>query len=147
MVQHETSPSVGWARRDTARMLTHVALLGVVAAGVLHIVGVPGIDIHGPWHYVGIMDPGCGGTRAMYLLSTGDFAGAAQYNPVVFPLAAGVLVMLARAVVGWTTGRWLTVRLSPRARRAVGVVVLALAIALWARQQLLADLMTQPWRP
>lgn len=105
------------------------------------------MDLHSPLHHLGIMDPRCGGTRAMYLLFSGDFAGAALYNPVVFPLVLGVLVMLVRAAIGWTTRRWLTVRLPGRARRVVAVTALVLLLALWVRQQAMAELLMQPWRP
>lgn len=83
----------------------------------------------------------------MFLLASGDCAGAAHYNPVVFPLVLGVLVLLVRAVIEWTTRRWLSVRLPNSARRAVAMTVLIMTIALWVRQQALADLMMQPWRP
>lgn len=147
MVQHTMRPMVTWTGRDGAKAVTVVAVIGLIAAVVLRIAGLPRLDIHGPIHYLGIMDPGCGGTRAMYLLTTGDLAGAALYNPVVFPLAAGVLVVLVRALVGWTTGQWLTVRLPFRTRRVLTLVVLVLFIALWVRQQMLADLLMQPWSP
>lgn len=147
MVSQRPVSVVAWSARDHARAFTLVALV-LAAAGVgLRVVGVPQVDLHTPLHHLGIMDPGCGGTRAMYLLFSGDVAGAALYNPVVFPLVLGVLVMLVRAASGWTTHRWLTVRLPGRARRVVAVTALVLLLALWVRQQAMAELLMQPWRP
>jgi hypothetical protein len=82
-----------------------VVALGAIA---LRILGVPSVDIHGPLHYLGIMDPLCGGTRATFLLLASDPVGAARYNPVVFPVAAAVLAVLACAGIvighaGWTS--------------------------------------------
>lgn len=142
MVQRDSLPVVAWTDVDRARGFTVVALVLTVGAVALRVAGVPPVDLHSPFHYLGIMDPGCGGTRAMFLLASGDFAGAAYYNPVVFPLVLAVLVLLVRAVIGWTTRRWLSVRLPNSARRAVAMTVLILMIALWVRQQALADLMT-----
>lgn len=147
MVQRNSLLVVTWTDVDRARAFTVVALVLTVGAVALRVVGVPRVDLHSPFHHLGIMDPGCGGTRAMFLLSLGDFAGAAHYNPVVFPLVLGVEVLVVRAMIGWTTSRWLSVRLSNGARRMVGLTVLILIIALWVRQQALADLMMQPWRP
>ncbi len=138
---------VTWTDSDRARPYTLVAVVLAVGAVLLRLVGVPRVDLHSPLHYLGIMDPGCGGTRAMYLLTSGDLAGAALYNPVVFPLALGAALLVLRAVIGWTTHRWLNVRLPIATRRLVGMVVLVLMLALWARQQAMADLMMAPWPP
>ncbi len=51
-----------------------------------------------------------------------------------------------RAAVGWTTGRWLAVHLSPTARRVL-VVGIAAVIALEIRQQLHSDLLMQTGTP
>ncbi len=131
--------------RDRARWLTWLAVAMTLTAGALRIVGLPPIDLHGPLHRLGIMDPLCGGTRAMYLLTANDLAGAARFNPTVFPLAFAVVAALVRAGVGWSTGRWASIRVSPTVRRTLPVVVLALVIALEARQQLRADLLMQAW--
>jgi hypothetical protein len=117
-------------------MVTRVAVLGLAAGITLRVVGVPHLDLHGPLHYLGIMDPLCGGTRAMFLLTSGHPAAAAQYNPIVFPFTTAALVQLARAAIEWGTGRRLQLSPSPAVRRiliAAGLVALA---ALEIRQQL-----------
>jgi hypothetical protein len=129
--------------RDTHRSVTRLTLAGWLAAVALAVVGVPRADLHGPLHFVGIMDPLCGGTRAAYLLAHGQWAAAWSYNPVVFPLAVAAVLLVCRAVVGWSTGRWLAVHLADR-RLLMLVLFVALA-ALEVRQQLHADLLTAPW--
>jgi hypothetical protein len=128
---------------DTHRAVTRFSLLAVAAGAVLAVLGVPRVDLHGPLHHVGIMDPLCGGTRAAFLLSHGDWAAAWTYNPVVFPLAAAAVLVLLRTMVGALTGRWVAVRLGSR-RMLVLLLVLAVA-ALEVRQQLRADLLTSAW--
>jgi hypothetical protein len=54
-------------RRDTQPMWTWIALGGLAVSLGLAIFGLPHADIHGLLHYVGVMDPFCGGTRSMYL--------------------------------------------------------------------------------
>ncbi len=80
-------------------------------------------------------------------MTAGHSAAAARYDPIAFPLAAGILVLLTRAAVGWTTGRWLAVHLSPTARRVLLVVGIAAVIALEIRQQLHSDLLMQTGTP
>jgi anti-sigma factor RsiW len=128
---------------DSHRLVTRFSLLGLSAAGALGVFGVPRVDLHGPLHHVGIMDPLCGGTRAAFLLSRGEWGAAWTYNPVVFPLAVAAALLLLRTVVGALSGRWVSVRVSRR-RLLVVLLVLALA-ALELRQQLHADLLTAAW--
>lgn len=117
----------------------------VAAAAVLRLAGVPRLDTHGPLHYFGIMDPLCGGTRATFLLLTGNWSEAAEFNPVVFPLAAVVLALVARIVWGMATGSWIHVHASRAVRwSGVGALMLGLLI-LGVRQQLHADLLMQAW--
>lgn len=132
--------------RDRFAAITWSVITLLGAAMVLRLVGVPPIDVHGLLHYVGIMDPLCGGTRAMYLLATGDIEGAARYNPVMFPLVTAMVAVLARAMVGRTTGRWWHVQLSRTTTRVLIVGFIVGMAALTVRQQLYVDLMTQPWR-
>jgi hypothetical protein len=117
----------------------------VIGAVVLRVAGVPPVDVHGPLHYLGVMDPLCGGTRATYLLLSGDLAAAARYNPIVFPLALVAVGLLVRAGVGILRGRWLEIHFS-RPRRNVRLVLLIVVVAaLSVRQQLEADLLVQSW--
>ncbi|SFQ69691.1 Protein of unknown function [Amycolatopsis arida] len=139
------STVVTWSGRDRARGWTTAAVVFAVGAVVLRIVGVPPVDVHGVLHYVGVMDPLCGGTRATYLLLAGRPGAAAAYNPAVFPLAAAALALLTRAAVGLVTGRWLDVRWPrPWRRVLLGAVVLAV-VALTVRQQLHAELLLSGW--
>jgi hypothetical protein len=92
------------------------------------LLGLPPIDIHGPLHYVGIMDPLCGGTRSVHSLMSGDYSTAWRYNPIAFPLVLGAVDLLARHAVGLGTGRWLNVHLGDR--RAFWGIMAALLIAL-----------------
>ncbi|MFE6615926.1 DUF2752 domain-containing protein [Amycolatopsis sp. NPDC057786] len=131
--------------RDRHRGLTIAAAVFLVGAVTLRLVGVPTIDLHGPLHYLGIMDPLCGGTRATFFLFTGEAAAAVRYNPLVFPLAVAVLCVLARSGIGMVTGRWLEIRLSRRWRRgAVAVLIVGMAV-LSVRQQWNAELLMQSW--
>lgn len=133
--------------RNPLHWPTIAAAATVLAAIALRVMGVPTIDLHPPLHHLGVMDPLCGGTRATYLLLSGDVAGAARYNPVVFPLAAIVLAVLIRAGVGILTGRWLEVRLSRNARRALLAALGVTLVVLAVRQQLHAELLMQGWPP
>ena len=66
---------------DAHRALTWPALLGVVAGTSLAVLGLPTADLHGPLHYVGLMDPLCGATRGVRLAFLGDLSGAWRSNP------------------------------------------------------------------
>ncbi|WP_162529889.1 DUF2752 domain-containing protein [Nocardioides caldifontis] len=109
--------------------------------------GVPVVNLHGPWHEVGIVDPLCGGTRAAYYTARGDLSAAWRYNP------AGILAVLAaalasvRAAVGMLVGRWATVSIAWTRRRAAVMVLLLVAalVALQVRQQMQAEMLLAPW--
>ncbi|GAA3550807.1 hypothetical protein GCM10022222_37910 [Amycolatopsis ultiminotia] len=136
---------VEWSVRDSQRPWTLSAVVASAAAAGLRVAGLPPVDVHGPLHYLGVMDPFCGGTRAAFLLLSGDVAGAARYNPMVFPLAAIVAGLLLRAGIGIARRRWLKVRLPTGWRRAL-LVALAVAVAiLWIRQQAEAGLLARGW--
>jgi hypothetical protein len=112
---------VSWGDHDRVHDLTIVVVAGFVLAGALAVFGLPPVDIHGPTHYVGIMDPLCGMTRAARLLAL-----------------FGIL-MLGRAVLGHLTRRWLDVRLRlcPTIRAVCVVLVAALCINQQAHSSLL----------
>lgn len=138
---------VGWTERDRFPVVTLAAVVLAVAAVALLVLGVPTVDVHPPTHYLGIMDPGCGGTRAMFFLLTGNPATGARYNPVVFPFAAATLLVLLRGVIGTTTGRWWEARLGRAARRALLMALAVAVIALGVRQQMHAELLMADWPP
>lgn len=130
------------ARRPESPVWTWLALAGLLGALVLAVLGVPPVDIHGPLHYAGIMDPFCGATRSVYLTMHGQWEAALRYNPaapLMLVVAAGWVL---RGAAGWWTGRWMQVRMPRRAVIAVAVVAL---VALEVRQQSSVALLTAPW--
>ncbi len=129
---------LGWAPVDHHRQVTYLAVGGLLAGSILAITGPPPLDLHGPLHYVGIMDPLCGMARGVLCTLRGRLERAWAYNPASPLLVGGAVAVLARAVAGWRTGRWLTLALD-RCRRPWSWVLPALALiavaALWANQQ------------
>jgi len=115
-----------------------LAAAGAFGAAALGLFGLPPVDLHGPLHRQGIMDPFCGGTRATAALARGQLTVAWRYNPGVIFLALAVVAIIVRAVAGLTTGRWL--RLSLGRRTWIGVLLLGL-IALEINQQVHATLL------
>jgi hypothetical protein len=132
-----------WQRRDRHRWVTGLGTAGLAAAGGMALFGLPPVDLHGLLHHVGVMDPLCGGTRAAAYAARGDWATAWRYNPLGIIAVLGAAAALLRAVLGLTTGRWLTatVTLSPAGGRVLAVVTVILFTALTVRQQLRADLL------
>jgi hypothetical membrane protein len=145
MSQHRVPIAVTWHDQDGAAQFTLLAAALVVGAVALRLIGVPPVNIHGPLHFIGVMDPLCGGTRATFLLMSGDLGGAAEYNPLVFPLSIAVLGLLARAAAGLLTGRWLGVSLRLVSRRVLQAAAVLVLVAVEVRQQLNADLLMQSW--
>lgn len=132
-----------WDAHDRHLWATHLALFGLLVAGLLALFGIPPVDLHPPFHRLGVMDPLCGGTRAPRYTAQGHFLEAWKFNPLGLLTVIGATSMLMRAIAGRTLGRWLTCRIAWTPRRfliATGVVVLLLA-ALEVRQQLRADLL------
>jgi hypothetical protein len=129
-------------RHDAQPVWTWIALAGLVIAVLLAIIGLPRVDLHGPLHYLGVMDPLCGGTRSVYLTLHGHLRDALRYNPASPLLVLAAVALLLRAALGWATGYFLSVRV-PR-RLLIPVMVIAL-VALEVNQQLHAGLLTQPW--
>ncbi|WP_408638842.1 MULTISPECIES: DUF2752 domain-containing protein [Nocardia] len=110
-----------------------------LAGTALRVVGVPSLDLHGPTHHLGLMDPFCGGTRATYLLLAGDVSESLRYNPGVLVLAVVVVLALARGAVWSLTGRWLQFTLRPGLGRALRIVGVVAVLALWVLQQINAE--------
>ena len=111
---------------------------GGFAAIALALFGLPPVAIHGPLHYLGIMDPLCGMTRATRLFARGDLPAAWRYNPASFLVATLALLILARGAVGRLTSRWWRVSAD---RRMVGLAVALLLGMLEINQQLHASLL------
>jgi hypothetical protein len=126
-------------RTDGHRVLTWLAPLGMVAGMSLAVLGLPPVDLHGPLHYLGLMDPLCGATRGVRLAFLGDPAGSWRYNPAAIPLAAGAVLMLTRGLLGWLTGWWINadLRWTPTTRTLIAILI----VALWVNQQWNAPLL------
>lgn len=147
-----TPPSAGAPRRvqitvgphDAHRLFTWLAVAGLLISGALALLGLPKQNIHGVLHYFGIMDPLCGGTRAVRLAVLGQWSQSWHYNPLGIPLLLGAGVTVLRAVAGLITHRWVnvTIRWTPTLRRASFALLALGLVALGIRQQLLVDLLT-----
>jgi hypothetical protein len=124
---------------DRVHGLTVVVVAGCLLAAVLAVFGLPPVDIHGPTHYVGIMDPLCGMTRGVRLLALGDVRRAVDYNPASPLLALFGILMVGRVLLGHLTRRWLEVR--PRLSPTIRAVCVVLVAALWINQQAHASLL------
>jgi hypothetical protein len=140
--RRRSSAAVVSRRADENPVWTRIALGGLAIAVLLAIFGLPPVDLHGPLHYLGVMDPLCGGTRSVYLTLHGHLREALHYNPAGPMLVVAALAVLIRAAVGRLTSYWVRVRPPRRLSIAVGVVAL---VALEVNQQLHVALLTQPW--
>lgn len=107
------------------------------------VAGLPPVDLHGVLHRLGVMDPLCGATRAAGLAAQGRWSAAWQYNPLGIAADLGAALAVLRGAIGYLSGRWLDVAITwtPRRRRAVLGIGLAMLVALEIRQQLRADLL------
>ena len=137
--------------RDRHEWLTLVALLALGIAVTMAVAGLPPVDLHGPLHRFGIMDPLCGGTRAARYAAQGDLGEAWRYNPLSIVIVYGAALAIVRAGVGFASRRWVTLitEWTPARRRWVIAIVVALVVLLEIRQQLRADLLmagTDTWR-
>jgi hypothetical protein len=127
--------------RDEHRWLTCLAAAGLALAAALAVLGLPPLDLHGPLHRYGIMDPLCGGTRSVRFAARGEWATSWRYNPLGLVLLIGAAGVVLRAAVGAATGRWLAVTVP---RRLLVLAVVAAAVVLQVRQQLNVELLTGP---
>lgn len=124
---------------DVHPNLVKIVAFGSLGAVALAVFGLPPISVHGPLHFLGVMDPLCGMTRAVRFMARGDVADAWRYNPASFVLAAAALVVALRWVRGRMTGRWWTIEIISRAR--VYAILAVPAAALWMNQQLNVSLL------
>lgn len=129
------------------RWITLVGGVGLFAAAAMAQFGLPPVDLHGPLHPMGIMDPFCGGTRAARLTAQGNLVDAWRYNPlgIVATLTAGLATL--RFLTGVAARRWLNLRFtwSPRRIRLAVAILVVATIALEIRQQTRADLLLKPY--
>lgn len=124
-------------RHDAYAVWTWLALARLTGASFS-----PTVSLHGPLHYVGIMDPLCGATRSFYLTLHGRLGDAVRYNPAGPLFVVAAVVALSRAVLGHTTRRWVHGRIPRRFAIAVGVVAI---VGLEVNQQSHAALLMAPW--
>ena len=129
--------------QDRAQALLPIALAGLVIAFGLAVAGLPPVDLHGPFHRFGIMDPLCGGTRALRLAARGDITGALAWNPLSPILLTGAVAVVLRFAVGAATGRWVNVRITTD-RRLLIAAFAVLVVLLEVRQQTNAAMLMRP---
>jgi hypothetical protein len=103
---------VSYEGADRHRLETWAAMAGLAVGGVMAVFGLPPVDLHGVLHHFGIMDPLCGGTRALYFSMRGEWSLAWKYNPLSPLLVAGAVAALIRHLVGVVRGRWVTIRIT-----------------------------------
>lgn len=137
-------------RRDRHWWLTALAVLALAIAVAMAILGLPPVDLHGPLHKFGIMDPLCGGTRAARYTAQGNLSEAWRYNPLSIVIVCGAALIIVRTVVGFISHRWVTISIawtqSWRRWAIAGIIVLVALLEI--RQQMRADLLmagTQTW--
>ncbi|WP_281379697.1 DUF2752 domain-containing protein [Flexivirga oryzae] len=132
-------------RSDQMLVLSITGIAGLVVAVTMAIFGLPPVDIHSPFHYAGIMDPLCGGTRAARLTAQGNLQAAWRYNPLGVLATVAAALALVRLLVGLATHRWIGVRFAwtPRRRRIAYAIAIAAMVVLELRQQGRADLLMQ----
>lgn len=132
-----------WAPVDRQRDWTVLAVLGTGTASAMALFGLPPLDLHGPLHYLGVMDPLCGGTRAARYTMLGRWDLAWRYNPLGLVAVLGAGLMVLRAGIGVVSRRWWTPVLGPTpgVRRLLLVALALGVVALEIRQQLLAPLL------
>jgi len=131
--------TISWVEHDTVRDLTLITLVAYGIAAALAIFGLPPVSLHGPLHFVGIMDPLCGMTRAVRFLALGDVGNAIRYNPASALLAILTVGILVRAAIGAWSGRWLIVHV--QRSRSVLALSMFLIAAIWINQQAHATLL------
>lgn len=136
-----------WGASDRHRWVTVVGVVGLVLAAAMAVLGLPPVDLHGPFHRMGIMDPLCGGTRAARLTAQGNLVQAWRYNPLGILATGLALIAAVRLAVGLTTRRWLDLRVAwtPRLRWLALGTAFVLLVLLEIRQQGRADLLMKTY--
>lgn len=106
-------------RRLTIAFTTLVTLVLLISVAMA-LFGLPPVDLHGPMHRLGMMDPLCGGTRAARFAVQGKFAQAWTYNELGIAAVGLALTIVVRSAVGIAPGSWikLQVALSRPQRRS-----------------------------
>lgn len=131
--------SVEFADHDRYRWAAPLAVAGGGVALAMAVFGLPPVDFHGPLHYLGMMGPVCGMTRAVRHFARLELSTAMRYNPAVPLVALSGAGVVCRWVYGRITGRWAEIRVhwTPSLVVLVTIAVVALAV----RQQAHVDLL------
>jgi hypothetical protein len=136
-LERTTGVQLSWQDHDRHTWLAPVALAGLAVAVLFAFVGLPPVSIHGPLHFLGVMDPLCGMTRGTVAALRGDVARAVWFNPASPLVPIGGTLVLLRWAYGKRTRRWLSARLVTR-RLPLGLGI-AVVLALEVNQQLHAE--------
>lgn len=131
--------TVRWDQEDAFPWVSPFAACGLVAATLLAIFGMPPVNLHGPLHFIGIMDPFCGMTRGIAATMRGDLPTAWRFNPASPLILLTGVATLVRSGCGRFAGRWLTVDYR-RTTISTAFIVIAV-VALEINQQVNADLL------
>ena len=124
---------------DGLKAVTTLAMIGVVTAAVLAVIGGFPIDMPMPTHAWGWVEPTCGLTRGSTAIVRGDWALAWRYNPGSFVVMALGTTAFVRGLVGLVWRRWANLHrnfapLTRSDRWAVTAAVVAVVVG-WALHQ------------
>lgn len=125
-------------RVDRMPRLIWFVAIGLCAAGLLAVFGLPSVRLPMPTWALGIVTPTCGLTRASTALARGQIGVAWAFNPAAFLLAATAIGGVTRWAIGRLTHQWINI--SFRLTRLGWIAVLVLIVLWWGNQQLHADL-------
>ncbi|MGH8872991.1 MAG: DUF2752 domain-containing protein [Acidimicrobiia bacterium] len=131
---HPSAVAISWEGNDRLTTVSRLALVSIPLVVLLALFGLPPGDVHGPLHYLGIMGPTCGMTRGVMWTTRGDLFRAWQFNPASLLVLPTMIGLMARAVYGRVTGRWLNLRI--RWRPWLWIIPALVLLLLSIRQQL-----------
>lgn len=143
--RHSLRVAFRWERSDRHAFVTWAAACVALVAVTMAIVGLPPVDLHGPLHKLGVMDPFCGGTRAARYTAQGNLIQAWEYNPLGILVVVASFLGVVRAMLGLLARRWinLDVQMSRTAKRVLIALTVVAFMLLQVRQQMRADLLMQ----
>lgn len=139
-IESESGPrrlTVRMTAIDEMRHITFLAIVGLLIVAAMRISGRIPIGVPMPTHAVGWVEPTCGITRGSISILRGDFALAFRFNPLSFLVIAFGIAGSIRAIVGWTTHRWLDIRV--RMSKMIWALLGIAVVAFWLYQQTRAD--------
>lgn len=111
----------------TTRMAVILGITAIIIAARLYAPHADQGPILCPLHaFAGLPCPGCGITRALCGIASGDFSAAVRLNALSIPVAIALVVaaaVCAYELVTRRTARWPRTLLSPRAAWLVAAVI------------------------